>query len=421
MAERMAKVQPRSAIAWAATCSCFPSRSIRHGYAGQAECLREAPRREPGWQFLTGEKQNVDLVLKKLGQYVESRDAHSNLIIVGNEPTGLWKKAFGLAAPKKSCASSTAWPTTAAELRPMQATPQLLRATGLLAMLGTALAGATPPTPRSREVSRFFARDYMPTESAGGRHRRAGRAAARGLVACINCHGHDARGKTDGGVTTSDIRWDTLAKPYELTLPGGRRRGPYDATLFFAALTRGMDSSGRALDPAMPRYRLSATEASDVVAYLQQVGRPVDEGVTDAIVRIGFSVPADAALAATAEQDRSLLVAWLERVNRQGGVFRRRLELVAVGPPVSVGVLAVSPARQTTARWPPIRRSEFPRCEQSPAQAERGGVMSLRSIRESPNARVHWCATSSPTVLPPVQQSRCFTIPGIPRRPSSTP
>lgn len=52
---------------------------------------------KPGWQFLTGEKQNVDLVLKKLGQYVESRDVHSNIIIVGNEPTGLWKKAFGAA------------------------------------------------------------------------------------------------------------------------------------------------------------------------------------------------------------------------------------------------------------------------------------------------------------------------------------
>jgi len=52
---------------------------------------------KPGWHFLTGEKANVDLVLKKLGQYVESRDAHSNIIIIGNEPTGLWKKAFALA------------------------------------------------------------------------------------------------------------------------------------------------------------------------------------------------------------------------------------------------------------------------------------------------------------------------------------
>jgi protein SCO1/2 len=56
---------------------------------------------KPGWQFLTGDKASVDAVLKKLGQYVESRDAHSNLFIIGNEPTGLWKKAFGLAAPEE--------------------------------------------------------------------------------------------------------------------------------------------------------------------------------------------------------------------------------------------------------------------------------------------------------------------------------
>ncbi len=53
---------------------------------------------KPGWQFLTGKKSDVDLVLKKIGQYVNSRDAHSNLMIIGNEPTGLWKKANGLAS-----------------------------------------------------------------------------------------------------------------------------------------------------------------------------------------------------------------------------------------------------------------------------------------------------------------------------------
>ena len=52
---------------------------------------------KPGWTFLTGEKQNVDWALYKLGQYVESKDDHTTVIIIGNEATGLWKKAFGLA------------------------------------------------------------------------------------------------------------------------------------------------------------------------------------------------------------------------------------------------------------------------------------------------------------------------------------
>lgn len=55
----------------------------------------------PGWYFLTGSKENVDAALKKLGQYVENREGHQNLFIIGNEPTGLWKKALGIADPKE--------------------------------------------------------------------------------------------------------------------------------------------------------------------------------------------------------------------------------------------------------------------------------------------------------------------------------
>ena len=52
---------------------------------------------QPGWLFLTGKKENVDWALYKLGQYVETRDNHTSIFIIGNEPKGLWKKAFGLA------------------------------------------------------------------------------------------------------------------------------------------------------------------------------------------------------------------------------------------------------------------------------------------------------------------------------------
>ena len=62
--------------------------------------LKEYSRRfhaRPGWLFLTGTKENVNWALYKLGQYVETRDDHTTIIIIGNEPKGLWKKAIGLA------------------------------------------------------------------------------------------------------------------------------------------------------------------------------------------------------------------------------------------------------------------------------------------------------------------------------------
>jgi protein SCO1 len=52
---------------------------------------------KPGWFFLTGTKENVDFTLKKIGHFVPDKQNHLNLFIIGNERTGLWKKAFGLA------------------------------------------------------------------------------------------------------------------------------------------------------------------------------------------------------------------------------------------------------------------------------------------------------------------------------------
>ena len=53
----------------------------------------------PGWHFVAGKKENVSLVLRKIGQFVQSKDDHSTILIIGNVRTGLWKKAMGLAKP----------------------------------------------------------------------------------------------------------------------------------------------------------------------------------------------------------------------------------------------------------------------------------------------------------------------------------
>ena len=56
---------------------------------------------KPGWFFLTGKPEDVQAALGKLGQAVETREAHQNLFLIGNDRTGLWKKAMGLAAPEE--------------------------------------------------------------------------------------------------------------------------------------------------------------------------------------------------------------------------------------------------------------------------------------------------------------------------------
>jgi protein SCO1/2 len=52
---------------------------------------------KPGWYFVTGDRKSVEQALQKLGLLVEAKDDHKAIMIIGNEPKGVWKKAFGLA------------------------------------------------------------------------------------------------------------------------------------------------------------------------------------------------------------------------------------------------------------------------------------------------------------------------------------
>ncbi len=56
---------------------------------------------QPGWYFLTGKKENVTEVLRKLGGFVEDKNEHSLVLIVGNEATGDWMKLLAMANPKE--------------------------------------------------------------------------------------------------------------------------------------------------------------------------------------------------------------------------------------------------------------------------------------------------------------------------------
>jgi protein SCO1/2 len=53
---------------------------------------------KPGWYFLTGKRENVEQALAKLGLRAASKEEHTSVMIIGNEPKGVWKKAFGLAS-----------------------------------------------------------------------------------------------------------------------------------------------------------------------------------------------------------------------------------------------------------------------------------------------------------------------------------
>jgi cytochrome oxidase Cu insertion factor (SCO1/SenC/PrrC family) len=76
----------------------FISISVDPATDTPAEMKKYAARfkAKPGWYFLTGSKENVDQVLRKLGGYVEDKGDHSTKLIIGNEATGEWMKVFAM-------------------------------------------------------------------------------------------------------------------------------------------------------------------------------------------------------------------------------------------------------------------------------------------------------------------------------------
>jgi cytochrome oxidase Cu insertion factor (SCO1/SenC/PrrC family) len=53
----------------------------------------------PGWTFVTGEKQEIDLLLRALGVAVADKNDHTPMILVGNDSSGYWTRTYGLSSP----------------------------------------------------------------------------------------------------------------------------------------------------------------------------------------------------------------------------------------------------------------------------------------------------------------------------------
>lgn len=57
----------------------------------------DALQARPGWHFLTGPKDAVSTVLRRLGDRSATPEDHSNFIVVGNDATGKWVKLTAIA------------------------------------------------------------------------------------------------------------------------------------------------------------------------------------------------------------------------------------------------------------------------------------------------------------------------------------
>ena len=149
---------------------------------------------------------------------------------------------------------------------------------------------------------------------------------------CASCHGDDGAGRSEGGVVPSDVRWQTLTKPYGVTHDSGRSHPAYTESSLKRAITQGVDPAGNQILVAMPRYRMPESDLSALVAYMQKLGEMHDPGLTSDAIRIGTVLPLSGPQAALGHDIESMLRAYFAEINRQGGIYSRKLELVVVDP-----------------------------------------------------------------------------------------
>jgi ABC-type branched-subunit amino acid transport system substrate-binding protein len=153
------------------------------------------------------------------------------------------------------------------------------------------------------------------------------------IVPCASCHGRDGRGRPEGGVTPPNITWPVLSAYYAAAV---RQRPAYSDTLAIRAITLGLDSGGHQLDPTMPRFHLSQSDAAALVAYLKRLGNLSEPGLRDDALSIGTVLGQRESAVGFA------LSAYFDKTNHDGGLLGRQLELhiaqLKPGDPPSTGV-----------------------------------------------------------------------------------
>ena len=144
---------------------------------------------------------------------------------------------------------------------------------------------------------------------------------------CSGCHGMRGEGKSEGGVTAGDITWSNLIKPYGHTHPTGRKHGPFTESAVIRAVVNGVDPDGNNLLVAMPRYKISAEDMADLLAYLKRIDTDLDPGLTDTNVTVGLMLPSSGALAEVGAAMKDVLAAYFDSINSRGGIFSRKIDL----------------------------------------------------------------------------------------------
>jgi hypothetical protein len=133
---------------------------------------------------------------------------------------------------------------------------------------------------------------------------RFGNATSSGnKVACVDCHRPSGLGQVEGDLAVPPISGNFLfAKRGDKRLVNmdphvskvfNQAHDPYTEATLATAILNGVNSQGREMSPAMPRYQMTAAELQALTAYLKQLSAQWSPGVTAKSIRFATVITPD--------------------------------------------------------------------------------------------------------------------------------
>jgi hypothetical protein len=174
-----------------------------------------------------------------------------------------------------------------------------------LGLAGAALAQTVPSgDAKQLEIGRRIYLEGLQADGTPLSGTRFGNATSSGnKVACVDCHRPSGLGQVEGDVAVPPIAGNFLfAKPGDKRLVNmdphiskvfNQAHDPYTEASLAAAILNGVNSKGREMSPAMPRYQMTAVELRALTAYLKQLSAQWSPGVTAKSIRFATVITPD--------------------------------------------------------------------------------------------------------------------------------
>lgn len=287
--------------------------------AGYARRFGTGPR----WRLLTGRLEDVIAVERAFGVYRGNKMRHEPLTFVRAAPGRPWLRLEGLptggelAAEVRRLTGAAEGAEDSAEKQPGGEPAGVAAVAAGTAAPGTAAAGratAAAETTLARG-RRIYREGILPSGMPLRAAVVGGAIVAEARLACAGCHRPSGYGGVEAGTLVPPVTApalfghpgasaaELLGKLYQeelaqaswtrLRSAATARRPAYTEETLAAAVGRGIDPAGRALDPLMPRYELSAGAMGDLAAYLRTLSAAPAPGVDAAVIRFALVVAGD--------------------------------------------------------------------------------------------------------------------------------